>query len=128
MIGLGVRTARGPVEVLALPTPRGPMSGELLVQVIAAGIAAWDALLPTGGWGVGLQLPAALGVEAAGRVTAVGRDVRDFQIGDLVLVHDAPSREEAEPGPNTSSSMPPALRTAHRRSIRTSRRPCLSRP
>jgi NADPH:quinone reductase-like Zn-dependent oxidoreductase len=90
MIGLGVRTADGPVEVLSLPTPRDPRAGELLLDVLVAGIGPWDALLPTGGWEVGLQLPAALGVEAVGRVAALGPDVTGFGAGDLVLVHDAP--------------------------------------
>lgn len=90
MIGLGVQTANGPVEVLTLPTPREPQAGELLLDVLAAGIGPWDALLHTGGWDVGLQLPAALGVEAVGRVAALGPEVTGFDAGDLVLVHAAP--------------------------------------
>ena len=50
----------------------------------------WDAFLHTGGWEVGLQPPAALGVEAVGRVAALGPGVTGFDAGDLVLVHDAP--------------------------------------
>ena len=90
MIGLGVRTAGAPVTVLELPSPRQPVAGELLLEVIAAGIGPWDALLHTGGWDVGLVPPAALGVEAVGRVTDVGPGETDFSRGDLVLVHEAP--------------------------------------
>jgi NADPH:quinone reductase-like Zn-dependent oxidoreductase len=59
------------------------------VTVEAAGVGAWDRLL-NGGWDVGLRPPAALGVEGAGRVLAVGADVDEFAIGDRVLAHEAP--------------------------------------
>jgi NADPH:quinone reductase-like Zn-dependent oxidoreductase len=58
--------------------------------VVAAGIGPWDALLHTGGWDVGLVPPAALGVEAVGRVAATGPDETEFRTRDLVLVHEAP--------------------------------------
>ena len=57
----------------------------------AAGMGQWDGLLHTpGGWEVGLRPPAALGVEGAGTVAAVGPDVTDVVVGDLVLTHAAP--------------------------------------
>jgi len=59
------------------------------VTVEAAGVGAWDRLL-NGGWDVGLRPPAALGVEGAGRVRAVGADVDEFAVGDRVLAHEAP--------------------------------------
>ncbi|WP_200215897.1 NADP-dependent oxidoreductase [Micromonospora coerulea] len=90
MIGLGVRAAKGALEILDLPNPRQPDAGELVLEVVAAGIGPWDALLHTGGWDVGLVPPAALGVEAVGRVTATGPDETEFRTGDLVLVHEAP--------------------------------------
>ncbi|SCF09088.1 NADPH:quinone reductase [Micromonospora purpureochromogenes] len=90
MIGLGVRAANGALEILDLPDPRQPDAGELVLEVVAAGIGPWDALLHTGGWDVGLVPPAALGVEAVGRVTATGPDETEFRTGDLVLVHEAP--------------------------------------
>lgn len=90
MIGLGVRAANGALEILDLPNPRQPDAGELVLEVVAAGIGPWDALLHTGGWDVGLVPPAALGVEAVGRVTATGPDETEFRTGDLVLVHEAP--------------------------------------
>lgn len=90
MIGLGVRAANGALEILDLPQPRQPQAGELVLNVVAAGIGPWDALLHTGGWDVGLMPPAALGVEAVGRVAATGPDETEFRSGDLVLVHEAP--------------------------------------
>ncbi|MFD0783947.1 hypothetical protein ACFQZ8_08470, partial [Micromonospora azadirachtae] len=67
MIGLGVRAANRALEILDLPNPREPEPGELVLEVVAAGIGPWDALLHTGGWDVGLVPPAALGVEGVGR-------------------------------------------------------------
>jgi NADPH:quinone reductase-like Zn-dependent oxidoreductase len=90
MIGIGVRTSGGALEILDLPEPREPHTGELVVDIIAAGIGPWDALLHTGGWDVDLEPPAALGVEGAGRVAATGSGETQFNVGDLVLVHEAP--------------------------------------
>jgi NADPH:quinone reductase-like Zn-dependent oxidoreductase len=50
----------------------------------------WDALLHTGGWDVGLQYPAALGVECSGSVLAVGEYVTGISVGDEILAHEAP--------------------------------------
>jgi NADPH:quinone reductase-like Zn-dependent oxidoreductase len=90
MIGLGVRTSGGTLEILDLPDPPEPRAGELVLDVVAAGIGPWDALLHTGGWDVGLVPPAALGVEGVGRVSATGPNETGFRSGDLVLVHEAP--------------------------------------
>lgn len=90
MIGLGVRTPGGALEVLDLTDPRQPGVGELVLDMVAAGIGPWDALLHTGGWEVDLTPPAALGVEGAGRVAATGPGETEFHAGDLVLVHEAP--------------------------------------
>jgi NADPH:quinone reductase-like Zn-dependent oxidoreductase len=62
----------------------------VLLAVQAAGMGPWDGLLHTGGWEVGLRPPAALGVEGAGTVVAVGPDVNTVRAGDLVLIHAAP--------------------------------------
>ncbi len=90
MFGLGVRAPNGALEILELPNPRQPGVGELVLDMVAAGIGPWDALLHTGGWDVGLVTPAALGVEGVGRVAQVGPDESEFRTGDLVLVHEAP--------------------------------------
>jgi NADPH:quinone reductase-like Zn-dependent oxidoreductase len=89
--GCGVRSAGGPVELLELPVPEAPGPGEVVLEVQAAGMGRWDGLLHVAhGWEVGLRPPAALGVEAAGRVAAVAPDVTDVVVGDLVLAHAAP--------------------------------------
>src|SRR3954454_499239 len=91
MRGCGVRSAGGRVELLQLPSPNAPGPGEVVLAVQAAGMGQWDGLLHTpGGWEVGLRPPAALGVEGAGMVAAVGPDVTNVVVGDLVLTHAAP--------------------------------------
>jgi len=90
MRGCGVPGPGAEVEMLELPEPRQPERGELLVEVEAAGVGAWDRLLFGGGWDVGLRPPAALGVEGVGRVLAAGSGVEDIQVGDRVLAHAAP--------------------------------------
>ncbi|MET9020688.1 NADP-dependent oxidoreductase [Actinopolymorpha sp. NPDC004070] len=80
----------GDISLLDLPDPPSPGPGQVLVAVEAAGVGPWDGLLSGDGWDVGLRLPAALGVEGAGRVLAVGADVSQFAVGDRVLAHEAP--------------------------------------
>lgn len=90
MKACGVSGADGDVVLLDLPDPPSPGPGQILVAVEAAGVGAWDRLLNNAGWDVGLRPPAALGVEGAGRVLAVGADVDAFAVGDRVLAHEAP--------------------------------------
>jgi NADPH:quinone reductase-like Zn-dependent oxidoreductase len=90
MKACGVSGADEDVVLLELPDPPFPGPGQILVAVEAAGVGAWDRLLNGAGWDVGLRPPAALGVEGAGRVRAVGFNVDEFAIGDRVLAHEAP--------------------------------------
>ncbi|MFD8542759.1 NADP-dependent oxidoreductase [Streptomyces sp. NPDC059649] len=78
------------VALLELPEPSSPGPGQILVAVEAAGVGPWDELLNGAGWDVGLRPPAALGVEGAGKVVAVGEGVTGFAVGDRVLAHEAP--------------------------------------
>ncbi|MGI5133457.1 NADP-dependent oxidoreductase [Streptomyces sp. CA-106110] len=78
------------VALLELPEPSSPGPGQILVTVEAAGVGPWDRLLNGGGWDVGLRPPAALGVEGAGKVLAVGAGVDGFAVGDRILAHEAP--------------------------------------
>ena len=69
------------------PTPR---AGEIAIEVRAAGVNPADVKRREGAFGTRGRLPAAMGLEAAGVVTAVGEGVEDFAIGDEVL--GAPAR------------------------------------
>ncbi|GAA5194813.1 NADP-dependent oxidoreductase [Rugosimonospora acidiphila] len=90
MAACGVAEPSGAVQSLRLPRPAPPGPGEILIDVLAAGVGPWDRLLFTGGWDVGLRFPGALGVEGAGRVVAVGPDVTYPAVGDPVFAHGAP--------------------------------------
>ena len=79
----------------------------------------WDGLLHIpGGWEVGLRPPAALGVEGAGTVVAVGPDVTDVVVGDSVLTHAAPLPGAAGCGPSRPWSRPRTWLDARPRSTR----------
>lgn len=90
MKACGVSGAEKEVALLELPEPSSPGPGQILVAVEAAGVGPWDELLNGAGWDVGLRPPAALGVEGAGKVLAVGAGVTGFAVGDRLLAHEAP--------------------------------------
>jgi NADPH:quinone reductase-like Zn-dependent oxidoreductase len=92
MRAAGILSIGGPVSDIELPDPRPPADDEVLIAVRAAGVANWDDVVRQGGWDVGIAPPMALGVEAAGVVTAVGAAVRDWAAGDEVLTHPLPLR------------------------------------
>jgi NADPH2:quinone reductase len=69
------------LQVDEVPTPT-PSSGQLLVETSAIGVNYIDTYHRSGLYPV--ELPATLGVEAAGVVTAVGTDVTSFAVGDRV--------------------------------------------
>jgi NADPH:quinone reductase-like Zn-dependent oxidoreductase len=66
----------------------------VLLEVMAAGVGNWDEFVRVGGWDVGARPPMALGVEAAGTVTAVGDAVSDWAPGDAVMTHPLPLRDQ----------------------------------
>jgi NADPH2:quinone reductase len=72
-------------EPIDLPAPR---TGEVLVEVAAAGVNYIDVYQRNGLYP--LPLPAVLGLEGAGTVTAVGPDVVDLAPGDRVAWLDVP--------------------------------------
>jgi NADPH2:quinone reductase len=79
-----VATEHGGADVLAMeerPDPK-PGSGELLVEVAASGINFIDVYQREGIYDT--ATPLVLGMECAGRVVALGADVSDFAIGDVV--------------------------------------------
>ena len=77
----------GGPEVLAyedgVPRPSiGP--GQVLIKVASAGVNFTD-LNRRAGANPGIELPAGVGVEAAGVIEAVGPDVTGFRVGDRVM-------------------------------------------
>jgi len=69
------------VEDLPVPVP-GP--GQVLVRVMAAGVAPWDAIIREGKSKVGPQPPLTLGSDLSGLVEKIGPGVQDFAVGDEV--------------------------------------------
>jgi NADPH:quinone reductase-like Zn-dependent oxidoreductase len=77
----------GGSEVIALervPVP-APAPGEILVQVKAAGVGPWDALIRSGKSALEQPLPLTLGADCSGIVHALGAAVDGFHIGDPVF-------------------------------------------
>jgi NADPH2:quinone reductase len=83
MKAVRIHTPGGPdalrFEDVAEPRPQ---AGEAVVKVDAAGLNYIDVYFRTGQYKT--QLPATLGMEAGGTVTAVGEGVRDVNVGDRV--------------------------------------------
>lgn len=94
MLVAGIQRSGGDVEMIDMPAPRPLAEDEVLIQVRAAGVANWDEIVRTGGWDVGSRPPMALGVEAAGMITAVGSAVIDWSPGDEVITHPLPLRDQ----------------------------------
>jgi NADPH:quinone reductase-like Zn-dependent oxidoreductase len=90
----GIERIGGAVELLDVPDPRRLGRGEVLIRVMAAGVGNWDDVVRVGEWDVGRRAPMALGVEAAGIVTAVGQGVDPWSEGDEVLTHPLPLADQ----------------------------------
>jgi NADPH:quinone reductase-like Zn-dependent oxidoreductase len=59
--------------MLELDGPRALCEREVLIEVKATGVGDWDEFVRAGRWDVGRKPPLALGVEAAGIITAAGQ-------------------------------------------------------
>ncbi len=94
MRAAGIRTFSGPVELLELPEPAVPQPDEVLIDVHSSGVGNWDDIARTGGWDLGRQPPMALGVAAAGVVAAVGAAAGGLTVGDRVMTHSLPLRDQ----------------------------------
>ncbi|MDE0874521.1 MAG: zinc-binding dehydrogenase, partial [Acidimicrobiales bacterium] len=62
-----------------------PGDGEVLVKNHYGGVNASDINISGGAYFSNAKFPYDLGCESAGEVVAVGQDVKDFQVGDLVV-------------------------------------------
>jgi D-arabinose 1-dehydrogenase-like Zn-dependent alcohol dehydrogenase len=78
----GVRRFGDVAEILELPRPRGLRPDEVMIDVRVCGVGNWDEFVRTGNWDLGTRPPMALGVEAAGLVTAVGDQMAGITTGD----------------------------------------------
>jgi NADPH:quinone reductase-like Zn-dependent oxidoreductase len=94
MRAAGISEFGGAVGLIDLPDPRPPADDEVLIEIRAAGVGNWEEFVRTGDWDVGRSPPMALGVEAAGIITAVGESVEDWEPGDEVLSHPLPLRDQ----------------------------------
>ncbi|MEH2035070.1 quinone oxidoreductase family protein [Nostoc sp.] len=74
------------IEIVEIPIPK-PAPSELLIQNKFSGVnGGFDTLLCRGDVPyINLLPPFDLGVEAVGKVIAIGENVKDFQIGDAVI-------------------------------------------
>jgi NADPH:quinone reductase-like Zn-dependent oxidoreductase len=94
MQAVGIEAFGGEVQMLELAAPGPPAPDELVISVRAAGVGNWEDIVRVGEWDVGQKPPLALGVEAAGVVTEVGKSVTTFASGDEVLTHPVPLRHQ----------------------------------
>ncbi|MGI9221527.1 MAG: alcohol dehydrogenase catalytic domain-containing protein, partial [Woeseiaceae bacterium] len=78
----------GPPEAMTIQEMDDPVAAddEVLIDVAAAGINFADVLSIAGKYQVKTPTPFVSGNEAAGVITAVGKDVKRFSVGDKVLV------------------------------------------
>jgi NADPH:quinone reductase-like Zn-dependent oxidoreductase len=90
----GIEEFGSGVTVLEVPDPRAPRTGEVLIEVKAAGVGNWDEFARTGRWDLGREPPMALGVAAAGVIAAVGTGVEGQSVGDAVFTHPLPLAEQ----------------------------------
>src|SRR3954452_9594192 len=86
----GITALGEPVEIFEVDEPPTPAAGEVLIDVVAAGIGNWDDLVRMGSWRVGGPAPMALGTAGTGTVAAVGSGVAELREGDEVITHPLP--------------------------------------
>src|SRR3954469_1674293 len=92
MRAAGITALGEPVEIFEVDELATPAAGEVLIDVVAAGIGSWDDLVRIGSWQIGGPAPMALGTEAAGTVAAAGSGVAELREGDEVMTHPLPLR------------------------------------
>jgi NADPH:quinone reductase-like Zn-dependent oxidoreductase len=92
MRAAGITALGEPVEILELDELATPAAGEVLIDVVAAGIGNWDDLVRIGSWQIGGPAPMALGTSAAGTIAAAGSGVADLREGEEVMTHPLPLR------------------------------------
>jgi len=86
----GIEAFGDDVALFELPEPPPLETGQVMIEVKAAGVGNWEEFVRTGGWDVGRVPPLALGVEAAGEVVDVGPGVEWPATGAAVMTHPLP--------------------------------------
>jgi NADPH:quinone reductase-like Zn-dependent oxidoreductase len=94
MKAAGIDKFGASVRSMTLPDPRALAPDEVLIAVVAAGVGNWDEFVRVGDWDIGREPPMALGVEAAGVITAIGEVVSRWTPGDEVMTHAVPVRDQ----------------------------------
>jgi NADPH:quinone reductase-like Zn-dependent oxidoreductase len=94
MKAAGIDRFGATVRSMTLPDPRPLAPDEVLIGVVAAGVGNWDEFVRAGNWNIGREPPMALGVEAAGVITAIGEAVSRWTPGDEVMTHAVPVRDQ----------------------------------
>src|SRR3954465_5631861 len=111
MRAAGITALGEPVEIFEVDEPATPAAGEVLIDVVAAGIGNWDELVRIGSWQIGGPAPMALGTEASGTVAAAGSAVTHPREGDAGRPHRVPLRRH---GPWAGRVLAPAAAVAIR--------------
>ena len=96
------------LKVHEMDTPE-PMTGQLLIEVDAVGLAFPDVLQCRGEYQVKPPLPFTPGGETAGRVIAVGEGVEDFSVGQKVISLGGGLSEQALVNAQMSFGIPDSM-------------------
>ncbi len=94
MRAAGITSFGGSVTPMDIAEPRPPAADEVVLEVRGAGVGNWDQVVLSGDWDVGRTPPLVLGVEASGVVLACGASVEYPRVGDAVLTHPLPLRDQ----------------------------------
>src|SRR5436305_404858 len=86
----GIEAFGDDVALLELPEPPPLETGQVLIEVKAAGVGNWEEFVRTGGWDGGRVPPLALRVQAAGEGAGVGAEVERAAGGPAVVTHARP--------------------------------------
>ena len=82
-----IKQTGGPevLELTEIATPQ-PLTGQVLIEVEAAGVNFGETMMRQGNYPVPLELPSLIGTEIAGRVCAVGEGVGNVVENERVMV------------------------------------------